>query len=76
MMGFETDRQFGQHIRKLRMERNWTQEQMVAKLQLTGYDITRGALAKIESGTRHIYLDDLLALQKVLDVSFDALMEF
>ena len=75
-MGFETDRKFGQHIRKLRMERKWTQEQMCAKLQLNGYDITRGALAKIESGTRHIYLDDLLALQKVLQISFDELMAF
>ena len=75
-MNCELDRQFGQHIRKLRVERNWTQEQMAAKLQLNGYDITRGALAKIESGTRHIYLDDLLALQKVLNVSFDELMAF
>ena len=75
-MGFETDRRFGQHLRALRMERSWTQEQMVAKLQLNGYDITRGALAKIESGTRHIYLDDLLALQKVLNISYDELMAF
>ena len=73
---FDTDHKFGQHIRRLRMERNWTQEQMVAKLQLIGYDITRGALAKIESGTRHTYLDDLLALQKVLNISFDELMAF
>ena len=75
-MGFETDRQFGQHLRALRMERNWTQEQMTAKLQLLGYDTTRGALAKMESGTRHIYLDDLLALQKVLHISFDDLLLF
>ena len=75
-MGFETDRKFGQHLRKLRVERKWTQEQMVAKLQLNGYDITRGALAKIESGTRHIYIDDLLALQKALQISFDELMAF
>ena len=75
-MGFETDRQFGQHLRALRMERKWTQEQMTAKLQLIGYDTTRGALAKMESGTRHIYLDDLLALQKVLHISFDDLLLF
>ncbi len=75
-MGFETDRQFGQHLRALRMERKWTQEQMTAKLQLIGYDTTRGSLAKMESGTRHIYLDDLLALQKVLHISFDDLLLF
>ena len=75
-MGFEKDRQFGQHLRRLRMDRKWTQEQMCTKLQLAGYDMTRGAYAKIESGTRHIYLDDLLALQRVLQVSFDELMQF
>lgn len=75
-MGFETDRQFGQHLRALRQERKMTQEQMCAKLQLIGCDMTRGAYAKIESGTRHIYLNDLLALQKVLNISFDELMGF
>ncbi len=75
-MDFETDRQFGQHLRALRMERKWTQEEMTTKLQLIGYDTTRGALAKMESGTRHIYLDDLLALQKVLHISFDDLLLF
>ena len=75
-MGFELDRKFGQHLRALRMERKWTQEQLCAKLQLIGCDMTRGAYAKIESGTRHIYLEDLKALQKVLNISFDDLMQF
>ena len=75
-MGFETDRLFGQHIRELRKKRQWTQEQLAAKLQLIGCDITRVALAKIESGTRHIYLNDILALQKVFQISFDELMSF
>ena len=75
-MGYETDRRFGQHIRNLRSARKWTQEQMVAKIQLDGYELSRSSLAKIESGTRHIYLDDLLVLQKVLNVSFDELFDF
>ena len=75
-MGFETDRRFGQHIRELRVGRKWTQEQMVAKMQLNGHEMTRSWLAKIESGTRHIYLDDLLVLKKVLDVTFEELMTF
>lgn len=75
-MGYETDRRFGQHIRNLRSARKWTQEQMVAKIQLDGYELSRSSLAKIESGTRHIYLDDLLVLQRVLNVSFDELLNF
>ena len=75
-MGYETDRRFGRHIRNLRTARKWTQEQMVAKIQLDGYEMTRSGLAKIESGTRHVYLDDLLVLQRVLNVSFEELMNF
>lgn len=75
-MGYETDRRFGQHIRDLRLKRGWTQEQMVAKIQLNGHEMSRSGLAKIESGTRHIYLHDLFVLQKVLDITFDELMDF
>ncbi len=75
-IAYELDRDFGQHLRALRMGRKWTQGQMTAKLQLIGYDTTRGALAKMESGTRHIYLDDLLALKQVLNISFDELLLF
>ena len=75
-MGYETDRRFGQHIRELRIARKLTQEQMVAKIQLAGYEMSRSGFAKIESGTRHIYLDDLMILQKVLNVSFEELMDF
>lgn len=75
-MGFEIDRQFGQHIRKLRIERKWTQEELVAKMQLNGLEMTRSGFSKIESGMRHIYLEDLLVLQKVFNISFDELMKF
>ncbi|MBR2895888.1 MAG: helix-turn-helix transcriptional regulator [Oscillospiraceae bacterium] len=75
-MDFQRDRRFGQRIRELRKARGWTQEQAVAKLQLIGYDISRGGLAKIESGTRHVYLDDVIALKEVFQISFDELMQF
>lgn len=48
-----------------------TQEQLSAKLQLLGCDITRSAIAKIEVGQRHVYPDEIKLIKEILDVSFD-----
>ena len=75
-MNYQMDLRFGLHLQKLRNKKKLSQEAFVAQLQLIGHDMSRSALAKIESGMRHVYLDDLFAFQKVLDVSFDDLMSF
>ena len=50
-----------------------TQEQLSAKLQLAGCDITRSALAKIEVGQRHIYPDEIKLLKEILETTFEEL---
>lgn len=55
----------------LREKSNLTQEQLSAKLQVNGCDITRSALAKIEVGQRHLYPDEIALLKKILNVSYD-----
>lgn len=64
----------GSQIRTHRIRQNLTQEDLARLLQLHGCDITRGTLAKIEAGTRHIYLDELKALKEVLRVHYDDLL--
>ena len=64
----------GENIRRLREKRNYTQEQLSAKLQINGCDITRSALAKLEVGQRHLYSDELKMLKEILDVSYDELL--
>ncbi|MCD8026976.1 MAG: helix-turn-helix domain-containing protein [Clostridiales bacterium] len=61
----------GKNIRSIRESRGMTQEQLSAKLQLLGCDITRSALAKIEVGQRHIYPDEIKLLKEILKVSYD-----
>ena len=39
-------------------------------------DLTRSALAKIEAGQRHSYLEEILGLQIALEVSYDELLGF
>jgi len=73
-MDLSYERQVGLRIRSARIERKLTQELLAAKLQVAGCDITRSALAKIEVGQRHIYLDELKALKQILCVEYDELL--
>lgn len=72
-MDFSYEKLMGEQIRKLRAQRGWTQETLSAKLQTAGCDITRSALAKIEVGQRHIYPQEIKALQSVLQVPYELL---
>lgn len=72
-MNTEYEKAVGNNIRRLRENRKLTQEQLSAKLQIRNCDITRSALAKIEVGQRHIYIDEIKCLKEILNVSFDEL---
>ena len=67
-------RHVGKTIRSLRMQQKLSQEQLAAKVQLLGCDLTRSALAKIECGQRSIYPDELKALHLALNVPYDTLL--
>lgn len=73
-MDYAYDKQIGQRIRLLREEKGLTQEQLAARLQVRGCDVTRSALAKMEVGQRHIYTWELRCLREVLATSYDALL--
>ncbi len=72
-MNIEYEKAVGQNIRRLRMQKKLSQEQLSAQLQVRGCDITRSALAKIEVGQRHIYPDELKLLHELLNVPYDEL---
>lgn len=73
-MNTNYEKQVGQKLRALREALGMTQEQLSAKLQLKGCDITRSALAKIEVGQRHLYIDELKLFSILLDVSCEELL--
>ena len=75
MMNKMYEKQIGEKIRTLRIEKKLTQDQLAAKLQVLGCDVTRSALAKIEVGQRHLYPDEIRALKEILKVSFDEILE-
>lgn len=70
-MNADYEKRLGYNVRMLREKRNLTQEQLAAKLQVRNCDITRSALAKIEVGQRHLYVDEVFHLKNILKVSYD-----
>ena len=64
----------GKRIREFRRKKGLTQEQLAARLQTRGCDITRSALAKMEAGQRHIYVDELKLLSELLGASYEELL--
>ena len=74
-MNAEYEKQVGENIRTIRKKRKLTQDQLAAKLQVLGCDITRSALAKIEVGQRHLYADEIKALKEILNVSYERILD-
>lgn len=70
-MNGEFEKVIGNNIRNLRENAGMTQEQLSAKLQVSGCDITRSAVAKIEVGQRHIYPDEIKLIKEILNVTYD-----
>lgn len=72
-MDYEYSKAMGQNLQALRQKKGLTQEQLAARLQVLGCDLSRSALAKIECGQRQLYPDELKALKTVLEVGYDRL---
>ena len=74
-MDFYFDKRVGRNIRALRKKKGWSQEQLAAKMQVCGCDMTRSALAKIEAGQRHIYLHEIYLLKTILECAYEDLFD-
>ena len=74
-MNPQIEKKIGQNIRFLRERERMTQEQLAAKLQIAGCDVTRSAVAKIEVGQRHLYPDEIIHIKRILNVSYDEIFE-
>ena len=70
-MNIIVEKRVGKNIRELREKAGMTQELLSAKLQLNGCDITRSAVAKIEVGQRHLYVDEIILIKEILTVSYE-----
>ena len=69
------DIQIGINIRKIRKKRRLGQTDLVRLLQIEGCDMTRECLVKIERCVQHIQASQLQAIKKVLDTTYDVLID-
>lgn len=74
-MNREIEKRVGENIKRLRDREGYTQDELAAKMQLEGCDMTRSALAKIEVGQRHLYPDEIILIKKILNVAYDELFD-
>jgi len=63
----------GPQIKKLRNKSGLTQEELAARCQLAGLDISRGTLSQIEARLRCVKDKELFRLASVLGVATDEL---
>ena len=61
----------GENIKRLRIEHNLRNCDVLAQLQLRGVDIARSTYSKIELGVNNTTVDLLIALADFYQVSFD-----
>ncbi|MBP3696429.1 MAG: helix-turn-helix transcriptional regulator [Clostridia bacterium] len=73
-MNKDYELKLGNNIRYWREKSGLTQEQLSARLQVRGCDITRSALAKMEVGQRHIYSDEIKLIKEILKITYDDLL--
>ena len=74
-MNTETEKRIGKNIREIRESRGLTQEEVAARFQLCGCDITRSAVAKIEVGQRHIYPDEIILFKEILKTEYEEILK-
>ncbi|MBQ9861018.1 MAG: helix-turn-helix transcriptional regulator [Clostridia bacterium] len=70
-MNSHIEKLIGNNIKLLREKAGMTQEMLAAKLQVSGCDITRSSIAKIEVGQRHLYPDEILLIKQILRVEYE-----
>ena len=74
-MNKDIAKKIGKNIKLIREQKGITQELLATRLQLEGIDMTRSAVAKIEVGQRHVYVDELVAIQKIFNVPFEEILK-
>ena len=75
MQKLKPDLDIGHNISALRRAAKLTQDQMVAKLQVMGIEISKSTYAKIETNRMNIKVSELVALRRIFRVDFNAFFE-
>ena len=72
MQKIRPDLDIGQNIQQLRYNAQLTQEQVLAKLNVIGIQMSKSTYAKIETNRMNIKVSELVAFAKIFDTDFNA----
>ena len=61
----------GANLRQLRKQAGLTQDQVAARLQVAGIDMSRDFYAHIEAGDYNVRVSELSALRQIYQCSYD-----
>lgn len=75
MQKLRPDLDIGHNISALRRAAKLTQDQVVAKMQVMGLEISKSTYAKIETNRMNVKVSELVALKQIFDVEFNAFFE-
>ena len=65
----------GKRLRSLRQRNDFHVAELAREMQLRGCNITRETLVKIESGKRHITIEELIILKEALNITYEQIFE-
>ncbi len=71
MQKIRPDMDIGHNIQRLRRGASMTQDQVVAKLQLMGLNISKSTYAKLETNRMNIRVSELVALREIFHAEFN-----
>ena len=71
MQKIRPDLDLGKNIQKIRKSNKLTQDQVIAKLNLMGIQISKSTYAKIETNRMNIKVSELIALKQIFNVCFE-----
>ena len=70
MQKIRPDLDIGHNIQVLRRAAGMTQDQVVAKLQLMGLNISKSTYAKLETNRMNIKVSELVALRRIFSADY------
>ncbi|EAA0142644.1 MULTISPECIES: helix-turn-helix domain-containing protein [Listeria] len=75
MQKIRPDMDIGKNIQRLRNTSKMTQDQVVAKMNIMGLNISKSTYAKLETNRMNIRVSELVALKIIFDANFNDFFE-
>ena len=75
MQKLRPDMNIGGNIQKIRYSRKLTQDQVIAKMNLMGIQISKSTYAKLETNRMNIKVSELAAMKEIFECEFNDFFE-